>query len=293
MTEPLPSPSELLQLFRRRAKKSLGQHFLIDPQVLDAIAFACAASPESTLLEIGPGPGALTQALLRQGNRVIAIEKDRDAVSFLREQFADQPFEVTEGDALKYTIPDDARDWIAVGNLPYNISTQIFFRLIASRAQVARSVFMFQREVARRFVAAPRTKAYGILSLVGRFYYEPEYLMTVPPGAFRPAPKVHSGVVRFERREHLPLPEPMDGDFRKVVKASFAHRRKKLLNNLKGFWQLDRDAVSDILNTLKLPETARAEELDLDTFCALTVALKERAAASTPAPAATPEDEAQ
>lgn len=268
----LPTPHELVQRFRRRAKKSLGQHFLLDSAVLSHMVYAAGLREGDTVLEIGPGPGVLTQALLADGARVVAVELDRDAVPFLRVQFLEQPLDVIEQDVLTYRLPDNAEDWVVVGNLPYNIATEVFFHLLEFRRQIRRMVLMFQREVAKRFVAEPRTKAYGVLSLLGQYYFETQYVLTVPPGAFRPAPKVHSGVVCFVPRP-APLPDALTPTFRTVVKTAFGKRRKTLPNALNGVLGLDKAAINQALNALDVSTRARPEELALDAFCALTTEL--------------------
>jgi len=268
------SPQALLQRFSRRAKKSLGQNFLIDEQVIERIADNVLAS-KLPIIEIGPGCGALTQALLRHGGDVLAIEKDRDAVAFLKETFNGQQLSVIEGDILEFE--PGPGDWAVVGNLPYNISTQVYFHLLPHRARIRRSVFMFQREVAQRFVATPRTPSYGILSVFGPYYHKVRTVCQVQPGAFRPVPKVHSTVLSFQPAPGLLEPE-LESLLHQTVKRCFANRRKTLTNNLKGYEGLERDDVEVLLNTVGVRPNQRAEELDLAAFCALTKALASRAA---------------
>jgi len=268
----LPTPHELVQRFRRRAKKSLGQHFLLDTSVLSQMVYAAGVGSGDSVLEIGPGPGVLTQAILAEGAHVTAVELDRDAVPFLRVQFLNHPLEVIEQDVLTYQLPNDAEGWVVLGNLPYNIATEVFFHLLGFRHQLRCMVLMFQREVAKRFVAEPRTKAYGVLSLMGQYYFDMTYVATVPPGAFRPAPKVHSGVVCFTPRP-APLSDALTPAFRNVVKTAFSKRRKTLPNALNGVFGLDKAALNETLERLEMSTRARPEELTLDAFCSLTKAL--------------------
>lgn len=273
-TTALPDAATLLRRFRRRAKKSLGQHFLLEPRALERIAAEAERGSPPQLVEIGPGAGALTQALLRTGRPVLAIEKDREAVAFLQAALAPlAPLTLHEGDALELDLPDDARNWNIVGNLPYNVATQIFFRCVDLRQHIGRMVFMFQREVAQRFVAQPDSKAHGILSLVADFHFHTELVLTLGPGAFVPPPKVDSAVVTFVPRPPA-LPLELEPDFRAVVRQAFSQRRKTLSNTLTGLWGLDKERVTQTLESVELRPSARAESLDLAAFCRLTLALR-------------------
>lgn len=275
-TPTLPSAPELLKRLQRRAKKSLGQNFLVDESVLMHIAAAaCSGRPEA-VLEIGPGPGSLTQALLRRGVHVHAIEKDTELVAFLRKELPGAQLTVSEADVLSAPWPDLGSEGVAVGNLPYNISTQVFFSALERIDTYATLIFMFQREVAHRFVAEPRTKAYGVLSLIGQYFYRPHLVLNVPPGAFRPVPKVHSAVVRFVRRDERELEPALEGDFRAVVKAGFSQRRKTLSNSVSGVFGLSKPVVSQALVEAHINPRARAEELSVSEFCALTRVLVQR-----------------
>ncbi len=273
----MPDARALIALFNHRARKSLGQHFLISDQTLRVIADA-ASHPY--MLEVGPGPGALTAALLaRPCERLWAVDADANAVASVGEHIAPlvsgERLRLVEGDILRFELPEGFEDWVLVGNLPYNISTQIFFRMLDHwRPFPKRAVLMFQREVADRFLGTPETRPdHGALALIAQMYFEIEMLIEVPPEAFRPPPKVHSAVLVFTPRPEPLLPGPLLGPFRALVKAAFAQRRKTLANNLQTLWGLGKGRVTETLSALGLNPAARAEALTLADFCALTRAL--------------------
>ncbi|MDX9722799.1 MAG: 16S rRNA (adenine(1518)-N(6)/adenine(1519)-N(6))-dimethyltransferase RsmA [Myxococcota bacterium] len=280
----LPTPRELLWRYQARAKRSLGQHFLLDEQSIRRIAELAqlsrcedrsALTPEAPkVLEIGPGCGALTQALLGYTCTLLAVEKDDDAVSFLSEVFGNVPgFELEHGDFLRYQWPEQLDALTVVGNLPYNIGTEIWFRLLAERHRIRRMVLMFQREVAHRFVAERSTKAYGILSVIAQQYFDVSYAMSVEPGAFRPVPEVTSAVLLF-----VPRNEPQTVDeaaFRALVRASFAQRRKTLANSLSGYRGRTKVELEALLQRLGHDTRIRAENLTPADFVALCAALED------------------
>ncbi len=226
-----------------RAKKHLGQHFLTDAGVAGRIAECLELVGLSNVLEIGPGTGVLTRYLLARPVHLLAVELDAESVRFLREVFPLQlagdklpyhSFEVLEADFLKLRLDDvfNGEPFAITGNFPYNISTQIVFKMLEYRERVPEFAGMFQKEVAQRICADPGSKTYGILSVLVQAYYRAEYLFTVPPEVFDPPPKVHSGVLRLER---LPA-EGIDWDEKalfKLVKTAFNQRRKTLRNSLK------------------------------------------------------------
>jgi 16S rRNA (adenine1518-N6/adenine1519-N6)-dimethyltransferase len=222
-----------------RARKRFGQHFLHDPAVLDRIAHAIAPRADEALVEIGPGRGALTRALLDSEARSLdAIEIDRDLVPQLQTEFADEPrFTIHEADALAFDFTALARERGAerlriVGNLPYNISTPLLFHLLKHIDAIDDMHVMLQREVVNRIAAAPGNGDYGRLTVMLAPWLEAESLFDVGPGAFQPPPKVWSAVVRLTaRREPAFAVSPR---FAAVVASAFSHRRKTLRNALKG-----------------------------------------------------------
>lgn len=277
--EDIDTPADLIRAYRRGAKKQFGQHFLSDPSILDKICSYAQIQPQDRVLEIGPGCGTLTWSMLTRGADVLAAEIDRDAIAFLKGVFADQSFALLEGDALKVNWLDvlDAHDgqWKCVANLPYNVGTALFLNLTQYAERFESLTLMFQREVAKRMAASVSEKAYGSLSLLVELYYDAEIVMSLPPGAFSPPPKVHSAVVKFR-----PVPGTRIEDervrqlFERVIRAAFQQRRKKLTNGLKAL-SLDKALVESILTNMGRSTNTRAEELSFDAFHELVGRLAE------------------
>ncbi|MBI1221093.1 MAG: 16S rRNA (adenine(1518)-N(6)/adenine(1519)-N(6))-dimethyltransferase RsmA [Bacteroidetes bacterium] len=217
-----------------RPKKFLGQHFLNDLSVADRIASSLSGEGYEKVLEIGPGMGVLTQYLLKNRNfETWVVEIDTESVAYLKEHFPELSGRILEDDFLKMDL-SFLGTFALVGNFPYNISSQIMFKMLDHFGQIPEMAGMFQKEVAERFAADPGSKAYGILSVLLQAFYQCEYLFTVPEHVFTPPPKVKSGVIHMKRRE-----EPLvQGDlklFRQVVKTAFNQRRKTLRNSLKVY----------------------------------------------------------
>jgi 16S rRNA (adenine1518-N6/adenine1519-N6)-dimethyltransferase len=258
----------VIERFRLRADKRLGQHFLLDPQLLARIARAAGELRGRVVLEVGPGPGGLTRALLAAGaDRVIAIERDRRCIAALSELAADTGgrLELIETDALQLDVAAlDVDHIVAVANLPYNIGTPLLLKWLDRIALFDVLVLMFQREVAERLAAAPGSGAYGRLSVLVQWLCEVEIVMHLPGGAFVPPPQVASSLVRL-----TPRPQPLaPADKRAleiVLAAAFGQRRKMLRVSLKS---LDVDAPQ-LLAAAQVPPTARAEEIDVEGFCRL------------------------
>ena len=221
-----------------RAKKSLGQHFLKDKHIASRIAAAVTGNGFDSVLEIGPGMGILTRFLIeRNFSDFRVIEIDDESVQYLKENLPELK-NIINGDFLEINIPGlFGGKFGLVGNFPYNISSQIMFRVLDNRNIVAEVTGMFQREVAERICAGPGSKTYGILSVLLQAYYDAEYLFTVPENVFSPPPKVKSGVIRLRRNET----ENLDCDevlFTRVVKACFNQRRKTLRNSVRAAFEL-------------------------------------------------------
>ena len=248
-------------------RQSLGQNFLRDPNTVRRIADAVEAAPGQGVVEIGPGTGALTSELLARYARLVALEVDERAIAHLRETLP--ALDVRHQDVLEVrwnALAEEVGGPLAVvGNLPYYITSPILFGLLDARAHVTHAVVMMQREVAERLVAAPRTKAYGILSVVFQRYADLKLLFRVPPTVFYPRPKVESAVVRLRFRPDAPPPSPFEDLLRSVVRAAFNQRRKML-----------RSALSALGPVPELWATKRAEELTPDDFEALVRALPAR-----------------
>ncbi|WP_257658827.1 16S rRNA (adenine(1518)-N(6)/adenine(1519)-N(6))-dimethyltransferase RsmA [Parapedobacter lycopersici] len=248
-----------------RAKKHLGQHFLTDRNT--AAKIVGALRPElgyHTVLEVGPGMGILSDILLDSGDyQTWLIDVDEESIQFLRNKYPSVGSRLIHGDFLALDFSAHFSDKLAViGNFPYNISSQILFKILEERHRVVEAVGMFQKEVAERCTAQPGSKAYGILSVFIQAYYEVSYLFTVKAGAFHPPPKVLSGVIRLTRNETKAL----DCDeklFWQVVKAAFNQRRKTLRNALSALLPKDRMGESPLYEL-------RAERLSVADFVQLT-----------------------
>lgn len=250
-----------------RPKKGLGQHFLTDPGVAARIADTLDNYPDLPVLEIGPGMGVLTEQLLAKGRDLRVVEIDPESIGYLQRHYGTQLQDrITEGDFLKMTaagaMPGDGK-FAVIGNYPYNISSQIFFKVLDWRDRVEVCSGMLQREVAERLAAGPGTKARGILSVLLQVWYDVEYLFTVNENVFNPPPKVKSGVIRMTRNR---VTDP-GCDFalmRTVVKATFGQRRKTLRNSVRPL--LPPGAAIDDEALLAL----RPEQLSVAQFVHLT-----------------------
>lgn len=244
-------------------KKRFGQHFLTDKSILRRIVAFAEIQPDNTVVEIGPGGGALTRELAAAARRVIAIEIDRDLIPSLRERIPPN-VEIVEGDALEINLAQLTREpFHLAGNLPYNVATLLFKKFIESRRQILDVTVMIQKQVAERVVARPGPGEYGPLSILVQYYANVRYGFTVPPAAFRPRPKVDSAVIRMEWR-----PGVSDaGGFTDFVQRAFSSRRKKLVNNLIAILpSFSRETVIEKLEAARIDPNARPEELSVDEF---------------------------
>lgn len=259
-----------------RAKKALGQHFLTDQAIAKSITNALHAELTSDVLEIGPGMGVLTQYLLERNDiNLKAVEIDSESVEYLLSHFPEIQGRVVFGDFLRIS-PEFFFEgpFCIIGNLPYNISSQIFFKILDYRDQIPEVVCMIQKEVAERIAEGPGSKTYGILSVLLQAWYKIEYLFTVGSGCFVPPPKVQSAVIRLRRgdRKSLPCDEAL---FKTVVKTAFGQRRKTLRNSLKPLlsetaenkgWTIEQLAALTAQPVFDL----RPERLSVEDFIALT-----------------------
>lgn len=253
-----------------RAKKRFGQHFLTDPRILSRIADGLAIAPTDTVIEIGPGRGALTEALLSRAGRVIAIEVDRDLVPILRTRWADDPrLQVVEGDVLEQSLGALAGGpYLLAGNVPYNITTPILFHAL-TRPRPARAVYLVQLEVAQRAAAAPGDEAYGALSVNLQAVAQVELLFRVPAGAFTPPPKVESAVIRVTPRLDPVIEADEEEPFRTMVQGAFGLRRKQLKRVVRTLWALDAEQAGAVVARAGLDPEARPETLSPSDFAAL------------------------
>jgi 16S rRNA (adenine1518-N6/adenine1519-N6)-dimethyltransferase len=257
-----------------RARRSLGQHFIHDPGILARIAAAAGPLDGATVLEVGPGPGGLTRALLNAGPaRLIAIDKDGRAIRALADLAAGSGGRLTliEGDALEMPLGTLAIDGplTIVGNLPYNVGTALLIGWLGQLGHVRGMTLMFQKEVALRLAAAPGTADYGRLAVIAQRLCTVERLFDLPPAAFVPPPKVHSSVVRLLPRADQP-PDAIRRRLEQVTRAAFGQRRKMLRVSLRG---LGADPQT-LLDGLGIDPTRRAETLAIDEFCRIAAMLE-------------------
>jgi 16S rRNA (adenine1518-N6/adenine1519-N6)-dimethyltransferase len=246
-----------------RAKKHLGQHFLKDLNIAQRIVDGLSGhGGYDRVLEIGPGMGVLTQFLLTKSSFTThVIEIDTESVAYLEKHYPDLSPRIIAGDFLKFNPGEHFQDKFAIiGNFPYNISSQIFFRALEIRDRIPEIVCMLQKEVAQRIASPPGNKDYGILSVLLQAFYDIDYLVSVPPGAFDPPPKVQSGVIRLRRNAVAAL-ECDEKLFFRVVKTAFNQRRKTLRNALKPVGEIPDHPL---LNK-------RAEQLSVQDFVTLTL----------------------
>ena len=257
-----PFPPEPLVLI---PKKQFGQNFLIQKSAITAIVKAALESPAPCLLEVGPGPGVLTERLLADGRPLWAVDLDPEAIAVLAQRFQDQPhFQLVQGDAVTVPMPEGG-PFSVVGNLPYNAATAILTRFLVEPLPWERMVLMFQLEVGQKLLGLPGEKEYGPLSILAQLTCRLTRLMKLGPGAFRPAPKVDSAVLMFEPRPGLDVAE------RKAMLAllhqSFRHRRKTLANNWHGLYASER--VQELLAAEGLSPAIRAEGIPPATWLSL------------------------
>ncbi|APU68396.1 16S rRNA (adenine(1518)-N(6)/adenine(1519)-N(6))-dimethyltransferase RsmA [Christiangramia flava] len=247
-----------------RAKKHLGQHFLKDENIAAKIADTLNLQQYSKVLEIGPGMGVLTKYLLEKPVEVHVIEIDSESVEYLENNYLHLRGRIHEKDFLRYDLTEvfGEEAFAITGNFPYNISSQIVFKMLEMREQIPEFSGMFQKEVAKRICEKEGSKTYGILSVLVQAFYEAEYLFTVPPSVFNPPPKVDSGVLRLTRKEnfHLECDEKL---FFRIVKTSFNQRRKTLRNSLKSLNLPDNLREDAIFGS-------RPEQLGFQQFIELT-----------------------
>ncbi len=244
-------------------RKRFGQNFLADPHYIRAIVDAIGPVRDDLMVEIGPGLGALTEPLLTRLDHLHVVEIDRDLIARLKDRFSPERLTVHEGDALKFDFGALGDGLRVVGNLPYNISSPLLFHLAESAAHIRDMHFMLQKEVVDRMAAAPGSEAYGRLSVMLQYRFFVDRLFIVPPGAFRPAPKVDSAIVRLVPHATLPHPARDEALFARLVTAAFGQRRKTLRNTLKTFLSSGDWAAVGIDPGL------RAEELDVGAFVRL------------------------
>lgn len=255
-----------LSMMQVRAKKALGQHFLTDLSIAERIAATLKDYHNLPVIEIGPGMGMLTQFLLDQGLDTRVIEIDRESVVYLEQHFPQLSGRIISGDFLRIEVDEympKGQSFAVIGNYPYNISSQIFFRLLDLKDRVLVCSGMLQREVAQRLTASPGSKTYGILSVLLQAWYDVEYLFTVDEHVFNPPPKVKSGVIRLVRNSRISL-NCSEENFKQIVKTAFNQRRKTLRNSLRTIFGADFSGYVEPIFSL------RPEQLSVEDFVHLT-----------------------
>ncbi|KJE26084.1 16S rRNA (adenine(1518)-N(6)/adenine(1519)-N(6))-dimethyltransferase RsmA [Geobacillus thermoleovorans] len=275
---------EILERYGFSFKKSLGQNFLIDANILRKIVDVADISPDTGAIEIGPGIGALTEQLARRAKKVVAFEIDGRLLPILADTLS--PYDnvrIFHQDVLKADLRAviaeelaDVSDRMVVANLPYYVTTPIIMKLLTDRLPIRGMVVMLQKEVADRLAAKPGTKDYGSLTIAVQYYTEAEVVMTVPRTVFMPKPNVDSAVIRLVKRQHPPVVVEDEVVFFQVVRASFAQRRKTLFNNLTNNLpggKENKEQIERVLVALGIDPRRRGETLDIAEFASLSNAL--------------------
>lgn len=269
--EDLPPIKEVIRQYGLAAKKSLGQNFICDLNVTRKIARIAGDLTQHSIVEIGPGPGALTRALLfENAQKVIAIEKDSRCLAALRslEEAAQGRLVLLEADAMEVNLSDVVSSrFKIVANLPYNLSTQLLMQWLDDHRGITSLTLMFQKEVAERLVAQPGSKSYGRLSVLTQFCGEAKIKLILPPEIFTPAPAIYSAVVHINFYETPPYPCDWHV-LKQITREAFSQRRKMLRSTLKPLF----DSVEDVLLPLGIAPTLRAESLTIEQFCLLAQA---------------------
>lgn len=259
-------------------RKSLGQHFLTDQAILERIATAVGATHRDTIVEVGPGRGALTDRLLDKAGHLVAIEYDRALAAVLRDRYKDNPIvRVVQADVLAAPLAAVAGtdDYLLVGNVPYYITTPILFHALEP-PRARRSVFLVQKEVADRLAAVPGTRSYGALSANVQAVATVERLFRVPAGAFHPPPRVESAVVRIEPRADPAVRPDEEEPFRTFVQAVFSFRRKQMRRVVRSVWSIAPEMADSILQSAGVDPNARPETLAPRELAALLRAARQK-----------------
>lgn len=274
---------EILEKYHLRAKKSLGQNFIIDTNILENIVRAGSVDKETTVIEIGPGIGALTEQIAKQAKEVFAFEIDGRLIPVLEDTLADYSnITVLHEDILKVDFEKfqkdhltDSKRLVVIANLPYYITTPIVMHLIESSLPIEQMILMMQKEVAERLEAKPSTKEYGSLSIAIQAYMDVDIAFTVPRTVFMPQPNIESAIVRLKTLDESPLQVKNEGLFFKIMRASFAQRRKTIWNNLRR--ELDEKEKEALLREAfensGIDPSRRGESLTIEDFGKLADAL--------------------
>lgn len=282
MSNYIATPSrtkEILNKYKFTFKKSLGQNFLVDVNILQNIVKHAGIDKDSGAIEIGPGIGALTEQLAIHADKVVAFEIDQRLLPILKDTLGDYSnINLIHQDILEANVKEIIEENFApdqkvhvVANLPYYITTPILMKLIQDKLPVSSITVMIQKEVAERMAAEPNTKSYGSLTIALQYYTEAEVVMVVPKTVFMPQPNVDSAILKLNLREKPPVHVQDEDFFFDIIKASFAQRRKTLQNNLKSFFKdkYDKDMITDILLQSGIDAKRRGESLSIEEFAHL------------------------
>lgn len=255
-----------------KAKKSFGQHFLNSDRIAEQIVNSLLLTDEtSQVLEVGPGRGMLTRFLIEQPARLLVVEADQEMVLYLNKYFPQLKNQIVNADFLKVPLDKvmDGQPFSLIGNFPYNISSQIVFKMLEYRELIPEMVGMFQKEVAERIIAPPGDKVYGIISVLTQAHYTGKYLFTVDKSKFNPPPRVQSAVIRLQRREKSLIEPLYELLFSKIVKQAFGQRRKMMRNTMKSFLKDDPILQEESFKR-------RPEQLSVEDFVELTHIIYEK-----------------
>ncbi|HJB25064.1 MAG TPA: 16S rRNA (adenine(1518)-N(6)/adenine(1519)-N(6))-dimethyltransferase RsmA [Firmicutes bacterium] len=276
----LSNPAVIREIMARHGfhfSKALGQNFIINPSVCPKMAEMAGAAPGVGAIEIGTGVGVLTAELATRADKVVAIELDKRLLPVLEETLSDyRNITVINEDVLKVDLHKviteqfHGLDVIVCANLPYYITSPILMSLLEQHLPIRSITVMVQKEAAQRITALPGTRAVGAVSLAVRYYSEPKVLFPVSRGSFLPAPDVDSTVIRLDLLSHPPIDIPDEGSFFQVVKAAFSQRRKTLSNSLTSGLSISKQAAVELLEAAEIPLNARAEQLSMEQFGALS-----------------------
>ncbi|KAA0543724.1 16S rRNA (adenine(1518)-N(6)/adenine(1519)-N(6))-dimethyltransferase RsmA [Bacillus sp. BGMRC 2118] len=280
---------EILQKYGFSFKKSLGQNFLVDTNILQNIVDHANLTENSCVIEIGPGIGALTEQIAKQAKKVVAFEIDQRLLPILEDTLSPYPnVKIIHQDVLKANVKEvmneefnGFEDVMVVANLPYYVTTPILMKLLEERLPLRGIVVMLQKEVADRMAASPNSKEYGSLSIAVQYYTEAKTVMIVPKTVFVPQPNVDSAVIRLTKRQEPAVKVKDEDFFFEVVRASFAQRRKTILNNLNHNltkYQLSKETIVDALTQANIKPERRGESLSIEEFGVLSDLLFERRA---------------
>ncbi|WLD93454.1 16S rRNA (adenine(1518)-N(6)/adenine(1519)-N(6))-dimethyltransferase RsmA [Alkalihalobacillus sp. AL-G] len=270
----------ILNKFNFKFKKSLGQNFLIDQNILNKIVDSAKVTSKSGVIEIGPGIGALTEHLAKRAQKVVAFEIDQRLIPILNETLQDYSnVKIIHSDVLEANVDqvikdelDEVEDLVVVANLPYYVTTPIIMKLLTEKLPIRSIVVMIQKEVAERMAAQPGTKDYGSLSIAVQYYAKPKTEVKVPKTVFVPQPNVDSSVISLNLREAAPVEVKDEDFFFKVVRSSFAQRRKTLLNNLQNnlFTKEQKPQIEAALEEIEIDGRRRGESLSIEEFAILS-----------------------